>query len=121
MNEYQEKLKCKMDVYVHYIYKISNNFPKSELYGSVSQIRRSSLSVILNYIEGYARRKILIRINFLEISYASLHESKYLLTFSLNEKYINKQEYDISNSMAEEIGAMLWKEIESLNKNYVIK
>jgi len=57
----------------------------------------------------------------LEISYASLHESKYLLSFSLNEKYINKQEYDISNSMAEEIGAMLWKEIESLNKNYVIK
>ncbi|MBI4653213.1 four helix bundle protein [Candidatus Kuenenbacteria bacterium] len=39
------------------VYKITKKFPKDELYGVTSQIRRSSLSIILNYIEGYARRK----------------------------------------------------------------
>ncbi len=43
-----------MDEYVHFIYKITKTFPKEELYGATSQLRRSSLSVILNYIEGYA-------------------------------------------------------------------
>lgn len=117
MNEYQEKLKIKMDKYVHFVYGITNTFPRSELYGSTSQIRRAALSVILNYIEGYARKKSLVRLNFLEISYGSLQESKYLLYFALTEKYINKNNYDIGIKLAEEIGAMLWKEINNLEKS----
>jgi len=106
-----------MDEYAHYVYTITKSYPRSELYGITSQIRRSSLSVILNYIEGYARGKILVRLNFSEISYASLQESKYLLNFSLKENYMGQQEYNISLKLAEEIGAMLWKEIKSLEKN----
>ncbi len=79
-----------MDFYAHYVYKITENFPKHELYGIVSQIRRATVSVVLNYIEGYARRKPLVRLNFLEISYGSLQESKYLLKFSFDENYINQ-------------------------------
>ena len=116
MNEYQEKLKKKMDGYVHYIYSITKTFPKSELYGATSQIRKASLLVILNYIEGYARKKTLVRLNFLEISYASLQESKYLLTFSFKEGYLNKKDYDIGIKPAEEIGAMVWKEIKNLER-----
>lgn len=117
MNEYQEKLKKKMDKYVHFVYQITASFPKKELYGVVSQIRRAALSIILNYIEGYARRKPLVRLNFLEISYGSLKESKYLLNFSLVEKYLSKNDYDNSIKLAEEIGAMLWREIENLEKS----
>jgi len=76
MNQYQEELKLKMDKYVHSVYRVTGDFPKSELYGVISQLRRSALSVILNYIEGYARRKPLVRLNFLETSYGSLKESK---------------------------------------------
>ena len=79
MHEFQENLKQKMDQYVHFIYRITKNFPKDELYGVVSQIRRASLSIILNYIEGYARRKSKSKLNFWETSYASFQESKYLL------------------------------------------
>ena len=68
MNEYQNKLKNKMDEYAHFVYRLSENFPKSELYGITSQIRRAALSVVLNYVEGYARRRLLVRLNFLEIS-----------------------------------------------------
>ena len=117
MNEYQEQLEKKMDEYVHFIYRVTKDFPKSELYGVTSQLRRTALSIILNYIEGYARRKPLIRLNFLEISYGSLKESKYLLHFSLIEKYLNKNDYKQGIQLAEEIGAMLWKEIENLKKS----
>ena len=63
---------------------------------------------MLNYIEGYARIKSKVHKNFLEISYGSLKESKYLLHFSLVEKYISKEEYKKAIKLAEDIGAMLW-------------
>jgi four helix bundle protein len=82
MNDFNEKLKIKMDEYVHYVYKISKHFPKDELYGATSQLRRAALSIILNYVEGFARYKIAVKRNFWEISYGSLKETKYLLYFS---------------------------------------
>lgn len=39
-----------MDEYVHLVYKLTKKFPKDELFGVTSQLRRSALSVILNYI-----------------------------------------------------------------------
>ena len=90
-NDFSEQLKIKMDKYVHLVYKLSRDFPKEELYGVVSQIRRLSLSVILNYIEGFARHKKMVKLNFWEISYGSLKESKYLLHFCLTENYIGKK------------------------------
>ena len=37
-----------MDKYAHYVYSITKEFPKDELYGITSQLRRASLSVVLN-------------------------------------------------------------------------
>lgn len=113
-NDFPKKLKMKMDEYVHLIYKISRNFPKEELYGVTSQFRRSTLSIILNYIEGFARHKKAVKLNFWEISYGSLKESKYLLYFSKVENYISEEDYNKALKLAEEIGAMLWKSIQSL-------
>lgn len=109
-----EQLKKKMDEYVHLIYKITKGFPKEELYGVTSQLRRAALSVILNYIEGFARQRKAVKQNFWEISYGSLKESKYLLHFSLVEKYLSQKEYQEAMKLAEEIGAMLWRSIQSL-------
>ena len=67
----------------------------------------ASLSIILNYIEGYARGRDKIHKNFLEISYGSLKESKYLLHFSLVENYLSKSDYEKAMKLAEDIGAML--------------
>jgi four helix bundle protein len=109
MNEFQTKLKLKMDEYVHLVYGVSRKFPKEELYGVTSQLRRAALSVILNYIEGYARQSRKDQKNFYRISYASLAESKYLIYFSLTEKYISKADYENAYVISQEIGAMLWK------------
>lgn len=116
-NSYKTKLIRKMDKFVHFVYQITNNFPKEELYGTTSQIRRASLSIILNYLEGFARRRPAVQLNFMEISYGSLKEAKYLIYFSKKEDWINDENHIRGMKMAEEIGAMLWTEIESLDKS----
>jgi len=114
---YFEQIKTKMDAYVHFVYKLTKNFPKEEIYGCTSQLRRSTLSVILNFIEGFARKKLAVKRNFWEISYGSLQESKYLLEFAWMEKYImNEADYLTALKMADEIGAMLWTAMEPLSE-----
>jgi len=103
-----------MDEYVHLVYKITRSFPKEELYGVTSQLRRAGLSTILNYIEGFARQRKAVKQNFWEISYGSLKESKYLLHFALVEKYLSQKDYEKAIKLAEEIGAMLWRSIQPL-------
>lgn len=115
-DDFKNQLKIKMDSYVHFVYKITRKFPKEELYGTTSQFRRATLSIILNYIEGYARKRPAVQLNFFEISYGSLKESKYLLYFSLGENFIDKTQYDIGMKMSDEIGAMLWTEMTNLEK-----
>ncbi|HDL74963.1 MAG TPA: four helix bundle protein [bacterium] len=114
MNTFHKELKIKMDKYVHIVYKITKDFPKEELYGVTSQLRRATLSIILNYIEGFARERKAVKKNFWEISYGSLKESKYLLHFSLVEKYLTKKDYDKTVKLADELGAMLWRSIQPL-------
>lgn len=106
-----------MDAFVHLVYHPTKEFPKSELYGTTSQLRRAALSVILNYIEGFARKKLLVKINFFEISYGSLQESKYVLEFSYKENWLKEADYKEASSLAEEIGAMLWKTIEHISRD----
>lgn len=114
---FQKKLKLLMHRYIKHTYSVTKSFPKEELYSSVSQIRRASLSVALNYIEGYARRRKKVQLNFYEMSYGSLKESKYLFYFALDQKWISKDEYAEAIKLADEIGAMLWSEIESAQKS----
>jgi|SRR5680860_135293 len=109
-NQFHNELKMLMDKYVNDVYDCTKEFPKDELFGVTSQIRRASLSVILNYIEGYARGKERDKVlkNFLEISYGSLKESKYLVYFSYKRNYLSKEDQDKLLKLSERIGAMLW-------------
>lgn len=113
-------LRASIDKYVHLIYKITRNFPKEELYGLTSQLRRSGMSVMLNYIEGYARIRSKVHKNFIETSYGSLQESKYILDFSFSENYISKEDYTIVKQLAEKIGGMLWGMISKLSNKSLI-
>lgn len=112
---YNEKLKDLINQYVHKIYDYSKNFPKDEIFGLTSQLKRAALSVALNYIEGYARRKKLVFKNFIEISYGSLKESDYLTEFSYNRKYLTKDQHDELHNLADEIAKMLWGILKKLD------
>ena len=116
-NNYKENLRNKMDEFVSLVYRLTEKFPKVEMFSSVTQWRRAALSIILNYTEGYARRKKLVQLNFFEISYGSLKEAKYLLYFSKTRNYISIEEYNKGLKISEEIGAMLWHEISSIEKS----
>ena len=107
-DSFHKNLKSKMDLYAHAVYAATRKFPREELYGTISQLRRAAISVILNYVEGYARGKSKVHRNFLEISYGSLKESKYLLEFSLQEKFLSAADCNRCLRLADEIGAMLW-------------
>ncbi|MBU2578785.1 four helix bundle protein [Patescibacteria group bacterium] len=104
----------KADKLAHEIYRISRQFPKEELFGLTSQIRRAVISVPLNAIEGFARQSEKEYRRFLEISYGSLKEVKYLLYFAYIEKYICKKDYDKILDLSEEIGKILWTIIQKL-------
>ncbi|MDD5341038.1 MAG: four helix bundle protein [Patescibacteria group bacterium] len=114
MAQFHEELKTKMDEYVHLVYNLTRRFPREELYGVTSQLRRSAMSVVLNYIEGYARLRKKVHKNFLEISYGSLKESKYLLNFSMKENFFLESDYLTAMKLADDIGAMLWGIIKNI-------
>ena len=105
---FHEQLRQKMDDLAHLVYACARKFPKEELFGLSSQLRRAVLSIILNYVEGYARIRDKVHKNFLEISYGSLKETKYLLEFSHKENFISKDDYLKAEKLADDIGAMLW-------------
>ncbi len=113
---FHEILKDKIDTFVHLIYSISRGFPREEIYGVTSQIRRAALSIALNYVEGYARNRNLVYINFLEISYGSLTECDYLLDFGLKESYLDSESHKEAKTLSKEIGAMIWTTIKGLKE-----
>jgi four helix bundle protein len=71
---------------------------------------------MLNYIEGYARIKNLVKMNFWEISYGSCQESKYLLEFVRDEGFISDEDYGVGYELLKEVGAMLWSDVSRLSK-----
>lgn len=108
---YHEQLKINIHSYIMSVYRLTSNFPRDEIYGVVSQLRRSSVSVMLNYIEGFARRKgneCKVYKNFLEILYGSLKESEYLVYLSYSLNYINECDYKKLKERADKIGGILY-------------
>ncbi|MEI6854243.1 MAG: four helix bundle protein [Bacteroidota bacterium] len=69
------------------IYKFTERFPKSELFGLTSQLRRSMVSVPANIAEGYKKRGKADKVRFLNISQGSLSESHYYLILAHDLNY----------------------------------
>ena len=83
-------LYIKADLLPKFIYKLTQKFPKDEMYGLTSQIR-ISLSVILNIIEGFMRNSPNDR-RFLLISFGSLEETRYSIEFAKHLNYIDEED-----------------------------
>ena len=91
------------------IYILSKRFPKEELYGLTSQIRRASVSIMSNIAEGFNRRSTKEFINFLIISRASISEVQNDLYISLDLNYINKKEFETIYNHAQKISMSINK------------
>jgi four helix bundle protein len=72
------------------IYKMTRNFPKEELFGLTSQMRRAGVSVPSNIVEGSARLGQNEYCRFLEIAYGSLKELHYQFSLAERLEYLEK-------------------------------
>lgn len=108
-------LKRKADELAFKGYLLTDKFPKEELYGLTSQVRRALVSVPSNIVEGYSRNKSKVFLNHLEIAYGSLAEAKYQMYFAYKRKYVTKEEYLDFFTDAEEVSKMLWSGINTVS------
>jgi len=89
------------------IYKVTESFPKHELYGLVSQIRRAVVSIATNIAEGSGRNSNLDFSRFLQIAYGSASEVEYLIILSSELNYISIDRANKMNEDIQEIKKML--------------
>jgi four helix bundle protein len=73
------------------VYKVSDNFPKSELFGLISQFRRAAVSIAANIAEGYKKTGKADKLRFFNIAQGSLEECRYYIILSKDLNYIEIQ------------------------------
>ena len=98
----------KADALAFKTYLKTKQFPRDELYGITSQLRRAVLSVPTNISEGMGRQGRNETKQFLNIALGSLGEVEYLLEFCYRMKFMNENEYNELESLRSEVGAILW-------------
>lgn len=97
-------------------YKTTEKFPKHEMFGLTSQLRRAIVSVPANIAEGYAAGGKGQFGRYLDIAQGSLAEVEYYLILALDLKYITQSEYEQTESLRAETGYLLHRLIESLDR-----
>jgi four helix bundle protein len=76
------------------IYKLTEKFPQKETFGLTSQLRRASVSVVANIVEGSSRDSDRELKHFINIAIGSLSEVEALLRISKDLEYVKEIEYD---------------------------
>jgi four helix bundle protein len=108
-----EKPHKKLDVWkvsmelVKRIYQVTRSFPKEEVFGLISQIRRSAASIPANIAEGAARQTDKEPVNFLHIAQGSLSELDTHLDISYGLRYIREEDQQDLENMMVRIDKML--------------
>ena len=88
-------------------YRLSQAFPKQELFGLTSQLRRAAISVSSNIAEGNGRAHRKEYLHHLSISQGSLNEVETLLTISRVLGFSTEESIRAANGFASEVGRML--------------
>jgi four helix bundle protein len=97
-------------------YKLTRNFPKSELFGFTSQIRRAATSIPANIAEGHGRESTGSFIQFLRIAQGSTKELETHFLLAVRVDLTTEQEADALVARCESIGKRLRSLIRSLQE-----
>lgn len=97
------------------IYAITTRFPKTELYGITSQIRRSVVSISSNIAEGAGRQSRKEFSQFLNIAKGSCYELETQLLISKNLQYVEEDDYLKLEEKLVKIEKMIYALIKKLN------
>jgi len=102
-----------------HIYKITKGFPKDEIYGLTSQIRRSAVSIPSNIAEGYGRKTTLEYVRFLYIAYGSVCELETQTMISGDLRYVEEESLGKLKGEIGDIERMLKALIKSLESKHL--
>jgi four helix bundle protein len=78
------------------IYKLTEKFPREEMFGLINQMRRCAVSITSNIAEGFSRQSYKEKINFYFIAQGSVTELQNQLIVSKDIKYISEKEFEVS-------------------------
>ena len=105
----------KAHTFVLSVYKVSENFPKSEMYGLTSQFRRAAVSIAANIAEGYKKRGTADKLRFYNISQGSLEECRYFIILANDLSYL--KDANRLNIQIEEVSKLLHGYIKAIKNN----
>jgi four helix bundle protein len=95
------------------IYHTLLHFPKDELYGLTSQMKRASISVASNIAEGNQKRSKKEKIHYLNIAQGSLVELDCQLEIALDLNFMDKDKYRSAMELVDKTGYLLTRLIQS--------
>ncbi len=98
----------KADELAFQVYIETKKYPKDEIYGITSQLRRAVISIPTNIVEGTGRQNKNELKQFINIALGSLAETEYLLEFCFRLKYLKEKDYNRLESLRREVGGLLW-------------
>ena len=96
------------------IYELTSQFPREEVYGLTSQIRRACASIPTNIAEGCGRDSSPDFARFLQIAMGSASETEYLVLLARDLKYINANQYVVLIDVVVRVKKMLTSLLRSL-------
>ncbi|MCP4257396.1 MAG: four helix bundle protein [Planctomycetes bacterium] len=99
------------------VYTVSKSFPKEEMYGLQSQLRRSAVSIPSNIAEGFARFHNKEYRNFLFISLGSCAELTTQIIIAARLEYVEENKANTMLSDIDDISKMTMSLIKKLNTN----
>jgi len=93
------------------VYRFSESFPKRELYGLTSQLRRSAVSIPANIAEGFKKKNRPDKARYLNIAQGSLEETRYYLILAKDLDYGDN--FQLHNQL-EEVSKLLESYLSSI-------
>jgi len=89
------------------VFRLTEGFPRSDQFGIVAQVRRSSASVTANIAEGFGRGTTRELLRSLQISRGELEETRYFMRLSLDLGRISKVNFENVNALCDSVGQLI--------------
>lgn len=98
------------------LYKATKKFPREELFGLTSQMRRAAVSIPANIAEGATRKSKKEYLHFLYISMGSMAELEYYVQLSKKMEYMDEKEFEIVEGKRRETAGKLFRLKEAVER-----
>lgn len=95
------------DMLVLLIYRVTENFPKQEMFGLTNQLRRAAVSTVSNIVEGASRHSEADFLRFLDIAYGSACEVEYQVSLAFRLGYIEESKHGVLKEKSSEAAKVL--------------